>query len=87
MSDNQSLQIQLIKGLYARFQQEIISVDGVYLKAQFNGLSDLIKLEIKEKPFSTKMLMADLLFINRTLEISNNLNENKINQDILNKLQ
>ncbi len=87
MSDNQLLEMQLIKSLYAKYQQEIITIDGVYTKAQFNGLSDLVSLSLKEKPFNTKMLIADLQFVNKSLEISNNVNENTVKKMVFAKLQ
>ncbi len=87
MPDNQLLEMQLIKSLYAKYQQEIITIDGVYTKAQFNGLSDLVSLSLKEKPFNTKMLIADLQFVNKSLEISNNVNENTVKKMVFAKLQ
>lgn len=87
MPDNQALEIQLIKALYSKYQQEIINVDGVFIKAQFNGLSDLVNLELKGKPFNTKMLIADIQFVNKSLEISNNVNENKVKNFVIAKLQ
>ncbi|MDD4527494.1 MAG: hypothetical protein PHF25_05595 [Candidatus Margulisbacteria bacterium] len=87
MPDNQSLEIKLIKTLYLKYQQEIINIDGVFIQAQFNGLSDLLSISIKEKPFNTKMLIADIQFVNRSLEISNNVNESKLKKMVLAKLK
>ncbi|GEM_PF-4309211 len=86
MSDNQALEMQLIKTLYSKYQQEIITIDGVFIKVQFNGLSEIINVDIKQKPYSTKMLIADLRFINKSLEISNNVNESKVKNMVLRKL-
>jgi hypothetical protein len=87
MPDNQALEMQLIKTLYSKYQQEAITIDGVFLKAQFNGLSDLVNVELKGKPFNTKMLIADVQFVIKSLEISNNVNENKVQKMVLAKLQ
>ncbi|MEI7941880.1 MAG: hypothetical protein WCH76_01765 [Candidatus Riflemargulisbacteria bacterium] len=87
MPDTQALEMQLIKTLYSKYQQETITIDGVFLKAQFNGLSDLINVELKGKPFNTKMLIADVQFVIKSLEISNNVNENKVQKMVLAKLQ
>ena len=69
-----------------KYKQEITPIDGIYVTAKFNGLSELISLELKSKPINTKVLIADIKFINKSLEINNNVTENKVKKMILSKL-
>lgn len=87
MLDSYTFGMQFIKSLYLKYQKEAIEVDGVYLKATFNGLSDLLTIDLKNNPYNTKMLVADLQFVSRLFDVSLNSLEYKVKNLLLSKLQ